>query len=62
MFVYTAAYGRSGSVSKTDRSSNNTISMLILYNFYSVPGNLWAKGDGYFVAELAVKKVYQNVI
>lgn len=40
--------------------------MLTFYNFYSVPGTvsgiLWAKGDAYFVAELAVGKVHQNVI
>lgn len=63
MFVYTVAYGRGGRVTKTDRSSNITIRMLALYNFYSVPGTvsgiLWAKGDGYFLAELAVRKVYQ---
>lgn len=66
MFVYMAAYGRGGSVSKSDWSSNNTIRTLTLYNFYSVPGTvsgfLWAKGDGYFVVELTVRKVYQNVI
>lgn len=53
-------------MSKIDGSSNNTVRMLTLYNFYSVPstvsGILWAKCDGYFVAELAVRKVYQQVI